>query len=272
MTTLPETLLASKGFAVAGWLIAFFVLERIRPAADRDLLEGRGPPSRVRRLLGDPARLLRNGCLWLINAAGGSLIVVPITAWAGGHAIGLRPVWLAGWVGLVFDIILLDFWIYWWHRANHSLPWLWRFHGIHHLDRFLDSTSAARFHPGEIVLSALVRAVAIILLGIPLTSVLVFETAILMAAIFHHSNLSLPDPIERLLARLIITPSIHWVHHHAVRHDTDSNYGTILSIWDPLFGTRSGTRRQPDMTIGVEGEGEEALTQLLLRPFRARRP
>jgi sterol desaturase/sphingolipid hydroxylase (fatty acid hydroxylase superfamily) len=272
MTMLPETLVASKAFVVAGWLIAFFVLERIRPAAERARLEGCGPPSRLRRFLGDPARLLRNGCLWFVNAASGSLIVVPITAWAGGLAIGLRPAWLSGWAGLVFDLILLDFWIYWWHRINHTLPWLWRFHAIHHLDRFLDSTSAARFHPGEIVLSALVRAVAILLLGIPLTSVLVFETVILMAAIFHHSNLSLPGPIERLLARLIITPSVHWVHHHAVRRDTDSNYGTILSIWDPLFGTRSGTRRQLDMTIGVEGEGEEPLMRLLLRPFRARRP
>jgi hypothetical protein len=84
MTALPETLIALKGFVVTGWLIAFFVLERIRPAAEHDRLEGCGPPSRLRRLLGDPARLLRNGCLWFVNVAGGSLIVVPITAWAGG--------------------------------------------------------------------------------------------------------------------------------------------------------------------------------------------
>lgn len=267
---LPETLIASKGLAIAVWLIAFYVVERIWPAADRVRLEGQGVSTRLRRILGDPARFVRNGCFWLINAAGGSLIVVPITVWASGQMIGARPSWIAGWSGLLFDVILLDCWIYWWHRANHELPWLWRFHVIHHLDRFLDSTSAGRFHVGEIALSAVVRTIPIILFDIPLTSVLVFEAAIVMASIFHHSNLSLPGQLERALARLVVTPSIHWIHHHAVRADTDSNYATIFSVWDPVFGTRSGTRRRPDMTIGVENAGEETLAQLLLRPFCSR--
>jgi sterol desaturase/sphingolipid hydroxylase (fatty acid hydroxylase superfamily) len=183
--------------------------------------------------------------------------------------IGLRPSWLAGASGFVFDVILLDCWIYWWHRANHELSWLWRFHVVHHLDRFLDSTSAGRFHLGEIALSAIVRTIPIILLDISITSVLVFEAAIVMAAVFHHSNVLVPGGFERALSRLVVTPSIHWVHHHAVRADTDSNYSTILSFWDRMFGTRSATRRRPDMTIGVEGEGEETFAQLLLRPLRS---
>ena len=73
------------------------------------------------------------------------------------------------------------------------------------------------------------------------------------------------------MSAVIITPGIHWVHHHAVRADTDSNYGTLFSFWDPLFRTRSPTPRTPTMTIGVEGEGERALPALLVRPFRRRR-
>ena len=67
---------------------------------------------------------------------------------------------------------------------------------------------------------------------------------------------------------MIITPSLHWVHHHAVQADTDSNYGTVFSFWDPLFGSRSATARRPDMAIGVEGRAERPLGRLLIRPFR----
>src|ERR1043165_7061871 len=106
------------------------------------------------------------------------------------------------------------YWIYWWHRANHELPILWRFHEVHHRDAFLDATSALRFHFGEVVIAAVARAMVIFLLAIPLGSVLIFETLVLVAAIFHHSNARLPEALEQRLARWIITPSLHWVHHH----------------------------------------------------------
>lgn len=269
MAALPDMWVALKAVVVALWLIAFFVLERIRPAAPRGPREAARSQSPLWQRVGDPARLARNGALWLINTVGGSLIVIPLTAWAGGLMIGLRPPWLAGWAGVALDLLLLDLWIYWWHRANHELPWLWSFHSVHHLDRFLDTTSAGRFHVGEVALSAIVRIVPIVVFEISLSSVVIFESAILMAAIFHHSNVSLPGAFERRLARVVITPSIHWVHHHAVRKDTDSNYGTILSLWDRLFGTANASRRHLDMAIGVEGHDEESFLRLMLRPFKA---
>jgi sterol desaturase/sphingolipid hydroxylase (fatty acid hydroxylase superfamily) len=141
---------------------------------------------------------------------------------------------------------------------------------VHHLDRFLDSSTALRFHFGEVALSAAARAAIVVLLDFPLVSILVFETLIAVAAIFHHSNLRLSPALEAALARIIVTPSIHWVHHHRVRPDTDSNYATVLSLWDGLYGSRSPTRRQPDMPIGVERREERPLAQLLISPFRAR--
>jgi sterol desaturase/sphingolipid hydroxylase (fatty acid hydroxylase superfamily) len=94
-----------------------------------------------------------------------------------------------------------------------------------------------------------------------------FETLVLMAAIFHHSNLRLPGGLEQGLSRVIITPSIHWVHHHAVRADTDSNYGTFFSFWDRLFGTASPHPRVLDMKIGVEKRPEKGFLALLVSPF-----
>jgi sterol desaturase/sphingolipid hydroxylase (fatty acid hydroxylase superfamily) len=256
MDGLGETLLAFKGVAAGAWLAALFAAERLRPAVPFP----HGRPWAW-------ARPARNLAFLFISALVSLAIVVPVSRAAAGLQIGLRPAWAVGAAGLVFDLLLLDFLIYWWHRANHRLPFLWRFHEVHHLDRFLDVTSAVRFHFGEVILSALARAGVIAVLAIPLSSVLTFEALILVATGFHHSDLKLPPRLERALSWIVVTPSIHWVHHHRIRRDTDSNYSTILSLWDRLFGSRSGTRRTPDMEIGVEGREEQDLPKLLLRPF-----
>ncbi len=271
MEDVADDLLAYKALAVGLWFALFFVAERLRPAARARLealaVAGRGPFG----LGAAVGRLGRNLGLWAINLGVSVAIVVPVSAWAASFAVGIRPAWWGGWPGLLLDLVLLDFLIYWWHRANHVLPALWRFHEIHHLDAFLDTTAAVRFHFGEVILSALFRAGVIVLFDIPLASVLVFETVVLLAAMFHHSNVRLPPALERALSRVVITPSIHWVHHHAVRADTDSNYGTLFSFWDPLFGTRSPTPRRADMPIGVEKTPERPLPALVVRPFLPRR-
>jgi sterol desaturase/sphingolipid hydroxylase (fatty acid hydroxylase superfamily) len=249
-------LLAYKGLAAALWFAAFFIAERLRPAAPLPAVVGNAGARRV----------LRNLSLAAISFALSPLVVLPLTAFAAGQALAWRPDWWGGWPGLALDLLLLDGLIYWWHRANHQWPFLWRFHLVHHLDRTLDSTTALRFHFGEVLISAGARGGAILLLGFPLASILAFETLLLIATIFHHSNLRLPSGLERMLARLVITPSIHWVHHRRRRADTDSSYGTVFSFWDRLFGTASPTRRSPGMEIGVEGAEEEGLAGLLLRP------
>jgi sterol desaturase/sphingolipid hydroxylase (fatty acid hydroxylase superfamily) len=250
-----DQLLAWKGAAVGGWFVLLFALERWRPAVSARLAE---PGWR---------RLVRNAALWGGNTVLSPLVVVPLSALAAASAPAWRPAWWSGPGGLLLDLLLLDFLIYWWHRACHVVPFLWRFHAVHHLDRFLDTSSAVRFHAGEVVLSALARGAVILLLAVPLASVLAFETLVLMVTIFHHSNLRLPPTLERALSRLMVTPSIHWVHHHRLRIDTDSNYATVLSLWDPLFGTRSHHARTPDMSIGVEAREEESLPRLLAAPF-----
>ena len=131
----------------------------------------------------------------------------------------------------------------------------------------LDSTTALRFHFGEVLLSALARAAVIVILDIPLASVVAFEALVAIGTIFHHSDARLPGRLEAALARVVITPSIHWVHHHKARADTDSNYGTIFSFWDPVFRSRSLTRRWREMPIGVEGRADRSLVRLLTAPF-----
>jgi sterol desaturase/sphingolipid hydroxylase (fatty acid hydroxylase superfamily) len=256
-----DAALAWKGAAVAVWLALLFMAERLRPADDRPRPE----------IGGAWQRLARNFGLWLANVALSPLIVAPLSLWAAAHALPWRPSWWGGAGGLVLDLVLLDLWIYWWHRANHRIPLLWRFHAMHHLDRVLDTSSALRFHFGEVLLSAAARGAAIVALGLPIVSVVVFEALVLGAAIFHHSNLALPPRLEATLSQFVVTPSIHWVHHHRIRRDTDSNYSTVLSLWDRLFASRSPRPRVAGMPIGVEGRDELALPQLLVAPFRASR-
>jgi sterol desaturase/sphingolipid hydroxylase (fatty acid hydroxylase superfamily) len=258
-------LLKYKTALVACVAVVLVVLELLFPRARPLASAG------LRTLGGKIWRWLRNIGLLLVNAGLSPLLVIPLSAWASSHALGWRPEWWSGWYGLLIDVLILDCWIYWWHRANHEIQFLWRFHEVHHLDEFLDVSSALRFHFGEVVLSALVRSAVIFVLDIPLLSVVVFETCVLIIAMFHHSNISLPNWLERFLSVLFVTPSIHWVHHHAIRRDTDSNYASILSVWDLAFGSRSATRRWVEMPIGVENRHDEGFTRLLAKPFRVRR-
>ena len=244
--------------------LTILVLERVFPKARPLAAAG------LRSFADKLWRVLKNASLLLISAGLSPVVVVPLSAFASSHALGWRPDWLSGWQGLALDIIILDCWIYWWHRANHEVQFLWRFHEVHHLDEFLDASSAFRFHFGEVMLSAFVRAAVIWLLDIPLTSVIIFETCVLTMALFHHSNIALPEWLERPLSKVIVTPSIHWVHHHAIRADTDSNYSNICSIWDVVFGSRSKTIRWNEMPIGVERRHDEGIIGLLTRPFRSR--
>ena len=248
--------LLSFGFSKAGLitavLLGLFLAERHWPATSNTF----GTP-----------RLVKNFALAALNIIASPLIVVPLSAMASTYAPHWRPDSWAGWPALIVDLLVLDFWIYLWHRANHLLPILWRFHIVHHLDETLDTSTGLRFHVGEVLISSLVRAGVILALNIPLQTVIIFETMIGLAALFHHSNLSLPASLERLVSRIIVTPSIHWIHHHAIHQDTDSNYSTVLSIWDVILRTRSTTERTPELPIGVEHTHDRNLLRLLLTPF-----
>lgn len=247
-----NTILSYKGILVPAALAGFLLLERLFP---------------VTRIVHGLRQIGRNLSLAGLNAVLSWLVVVPVSALASHWAPDWRPAWWSGWPGLGLDLLILDCWIYWWHRANHRLPFLWRFHEVHHLDETLDATSALRFHFGEVLMSSLVRAALIWVMDMPITSVVVFETLLALLTMFHHSNLRLPAGLEGVLSHLIVTPSIHWVHHHAIRADTDSNYAAGLSVWDRLFGSRSTTRRSADMPIGVEGRRDRSLVGLLVRPL-----
>ncbi len=249
---LSEAVIANKAWIGLGVFAFFFALERVRASS----------PATP-----DMRRLLKNGVLWGLLLIISPLIVLPLTAFAASHPLWSRPAEWPPLTALAVDIVLLDLWSYWLHRAYHEVPLMRRFHRIHHLDERLDTTSAVRFHPGEVALSALLRMIPITMLAIPFTDVVLFETLLLAESLFHHSNVRLPAAFERALSRIIVTPSIHWVHHHAISADTNSNYAAVLSLWDRVFRTRSQNARTPKMKIGVENAKDAPVLTLLLAPL-----
>jgi len=176
------------------------------------------------------------------------------------------PAWLA----LVISMVILDFAIYLQHVMFHAVPLLWRLHRVHHTDLDFDVTTGLRFHPIEIVVSMLLKCAVIAVLGPPLIAVMIFEVLLNASAMFNHGNVRLPLGLDRLLRALIVTPDMHRVHHSVEDHETNSNFGFNLSLWDRLFGTY---RDQPaagheGMTLGIRTIRDPRLCGRLLGMLR----
>ena len=213
------------------------------------------------------SRIFKNVFFWLVNIGITPIIILPMTIYATQFEFHGLFKFENVIFNFLFQLIIVDIFLYWWHRLNHQIPFLWRFHHVHHLDETLDISSGVRFHFGEVILSALVRSIIIITFNISLINLLLIEAIILLSSIFHHSNINLPTKLEKVLSNLIVTPSIHWVHHHKRQSETDANYSTIFSWWDKIFNSKSNFERKIKMPIGVEGDREQNLLQLILRPF-----
>ena len=179
------------------------------------------------------------------------------------------PVWLA----IIVSIIVLDFAIYLQHVLFHAVPALWRLHRMHHADQAIDVTTGLRFHPIEIVLSMVIKLAVVAALGPPAVAVLIFEVLLNATAMFNHSNIRLPQGVDRVLRLFVVTPDMHRVHHSIDRKETDSNYGFNLPWWDRLLGTyiAQPAKGHDDMTIGFEQfrrVREQWLDKMLTQPFR----
>ncbi len=171
-------------------------------------------------------------------------------------------------------ILLLDYTLWHWHWLNHKVPFFWRFHLVHHTDLDLTASTALRFHAGELVLSLFYRLLQIAVIGADPLALSLWQMLLFAAVLFHHSNWRLAFPLEKILVRLIVTPRMHGIHHSDQRAETDSNYCSILSLWDRLHGTLILNIPQREIVIGVAGwRKPEELTmgKILLMPLRRQR-
>lgn len=171
---------------------------------------------------------------------------------------------------VVLALLLMDYTLYVWHVLMHRVPFLWRFHLPHHVDLDLDSSTALRFHFGELAISTGWRAAQVTLIGVSPLSLSVWQTFLLVSALFHHSNVLLPVEAEERLRRIFVTPRMHGIHHSIVQDETNSNWSSGLTIWDWLHGTLRFDIPQDSITIGVPAYRDPDkvdLVEVLKMPF-----
>lgn len=174
----------------------------------------------------------------------------------------------------VATFLLLDLSFYYWHRANHMWPFLWRFHNVHHVDPDLDISTSVRFHFLEIAFSAAFRALQVVVIGGELWMFLIYESAFQLNTLFQHSNIRLPITIERWIVLILVTPRMHGIHHSKRFHDVNSNWSSVFSWWDRLHGTLNLNVPQAAIDIGVPGYSgprDNRILPLLLMPLRPQR-
>jgi sterol desaturase/sphingolipid hydroxylase (fatty acid hydroxylase superfamily) len=240
-----------------GWLPAVFL--------SLFYLERRYPLRRQQR---EPVRrrVPRNLALAALTAAviraAERPLVTPLARQVERRGLGLLPrLRLPRWLETGLALVLLDYTLYWWHILLHRVPWLWRMHLVHHSDLELDTTTTLRFHFGEFVASIPYRALQVLLIGVRPRALALWQRLTLLEVLFHHSNVRLPIALERRLARLLVTPRLHGIHHSIVPQETGSNFSSGLAVWDFLHGSIRMNVPQARITIGVPA---------IRRPLQAR--
>ena len=216
-------------------------------------------------------RWLGNFSLLIISSVVARLLVpigvTGIALYASSQGLGLfNNINLPNWLIITLSVLLLDLMIYWQHRIFHLVPMLWRFHKVHHADSHIDASTGLRFHPIEILLSILLKGLAVLLLGVPAIAVIIFEVALNGFALFNHANIRLPRWLEYPLRAILITQVLHRIHHSQVVEETNSNYGFSVSWWDRLFGSykSQANKSDEDLDIGLKSYKADNKTATLL--------
>ncbi len=248
-----------------GLFLLFALIETLMPRRVRS-------ETRKRRWVTNWTLIIIDSLSLRILAIAVPLLAVGAATDAGNMGWGLlNQITLPLWIKVALTIVFLDFAIWFQHLITHKIPFLWRFHRVHHADRDIDVTTAIRFHPVEIAASMVLKIGLVYLIGAPALAVILFEIMLNSTAMFNHANIKLPLWLDKIVRLVLVTPDMHRVHHSDIRHEHDSNYGFSLSIWDRMFGTYIAQPKQghEDMTIGLQWQDDRPsnLVWSLLLPF-----
>ena len=199
--------------------------------------------------------------------------VVPLARIAGRRGWGLTRSLKSTWWRDAAAVVLLDYTLYLWHILVHRVPWLWRFHLVHHVDLDLDASTGLRFHGCELAVSIPWRAAQVIAIGVTPRALSIWQSLTLASVLFHHSNSRLSDRAEQILSWIIATPKMHAIHHSVNPAQLHSNFSSGLALWDRLHGTARFDTEPQNVRVGVRGHlnpPDVALGKILVLPFTDR--
>lgn len=171
---------------------------------------------------------------------------------------------------VLVTVLFLDLWRYWEHRLFHQTQFLWRLHLVHHSDTQIDVTTTERHHPLEYVVSTATMMALILACGFPAVGIGVYLIVATVVSLWSHSNLRVPPSVEHFLRWMIVTPRVHAVHHSDINTETNSNYGTVLTLWDRVFRTYVDPDDAKTPRYGLEyfhRAPDTSLGRVLLQPF-----
>lgn len=140
-------------------------------------------------------------------------------------------------IEIFLSIVILDLMNYLFHYLSHIYSPLWRLHRVHHADPDYDVTTHLCHHPLEVLVTTLFLFSIVTIFGISALAALIFSIVMEMNGLFIHTNIKIPQKLDRLLRFIIITPAMHRVHHSDEIGDLNSNFGAIFSWWDYVFKT-----------------------------------
>ena len=194
--------------------------------------------------------------LWVLTRFGAGInVIVP-----GGFraAVASQPYW----VQAIEVVLLSDLFVYWGHRLQHRIGFLWRFHSIHHSAEHLDWLAAHREHPIDTIYTMGLINLPPFLLGFPIETLTLLIAFRGLWAIYIHSNVRLPiGPIRMLIG----APELHHWHHDRDREA--GNYANISPLMDLIFGTYKCPDHEPE-AFGVRESMPGGYVGQLMHPFR----
>jgi sterol desaturase/sphingolipid hydroxylase (fatty acid hydroxylase superfamily) len=178
------------------------------------------------------------------------------------------------WIKIILMLVITDLGAYWYHRASHAYPMLWRFHAIHHSAEHIDWLVNTRAHPVDLVFTRLAGLVPIYLLGLAQVNNGRLDPAVVLVTIFGtiwtffiHANVRCRlGPLEWLIS----SPAFHHWHHTNDEH-RDRNFASIFPLIDRIFGTAWLPRHWPPV-YGIDGKVSPTLRGQLLEPLTTVRP
>jgi sterol desaturase/sphingolipid hydroxylase (fatty acid hydroxylase superfamily) len=173
---------------------------------------------------------------------------IPAAEWASRAGVGvLNQVATPLWVSICCTLAVYSLTVYLIHIVEHKTPWLWRLHRVHHLDTHLDVSTSQRHHPLELIVNVLILVAVTIVFGLSSSVVIIYASMEAIIDFFSHANIRLPESLDRILRLVLVTPNMHSLHHSSHQPETDSNYGSVFTVWDRMFGTY---RAEPTWAYG----------------------
>jgi sterol desaturase/sphingolipid hydroxylase (fatty acid hydroxylase superfamily) len=191
---------------------------------------------------------------YLVNVATSqiaSVLYVAVTPLTGG-GLRLWPASLPFAMQWFLGLLVFDLGLYVMHRASHTVPWLWRFHAIHHSAPRLYWLNGQRRHVFHEMIEGLPALVVLAIVGAPTTVVACATATITIHLVFQHANI---EQRAGFLRYVFSVAELHRWHHQRRYEDVQGNYGAFLAIWDRLFGTALDAKKgDAPLDVGMDDE------------------